>query len=124
MDPVYKALELGFPYAFEASSSQVNTESAPISEKVTYYFGERPKKGKIKMPAVEFTWYDGGLTPDRPAGVKPGKYLGDNGGGAIFYGTKGILICGTYARDPYIVGRENNPPPVTNEALTSTTQVH
>ncbi|MDX1313943.1 MAG: Gfo/Idh/MocA family oxidoreductase [Eudoraea sp.] len=115
MDPVYKALELGFPYAFEASSSQVNTESAPISEKVTYYFGERPKKGKIKMPAVEFTWYDGGLTPDRPAGVKPGTYLGDNGGGAIFYGTKGILICGTYARDPYIVGRENDPPKVTNE---------
>ena len=115
MDPVYKALELGFPYAFEASSSQVNTESAPISEKVTYFFGERPKKGKIKMPAVEFTWFDGGLQPDRPAGVKPGKYLGDNGGGAIFYGTKGILICGTYARDPYIVGREDNPPPVTNE---------
>ena len=115
MDPVYKALELGFPYAFEASSSQVNTESAPISEKVTYYFGERPKKGKIKMPAVEFTWYDGGLTPDRPEGVKPGTFLGDGGGGAIFYGTKGILICGTYARDPYIVGREDNPPPVTNE---------
>ncbi len=115
MDPVYKALELGFPYAFEASSSQVNTESAPISEKVTYFFGERPKKGKIKMPAVEFTWYDGGLQPDRPAGVKPGTYLGDNGGGAIFYGSKGTLICGTYAMNPYIIGREDNPPPVTNE---------
>ncbi|MCX2719914.1 Gfo/Idh/MocA family protein [Lentiprolixibacter aurantiacus] len=115
MDPVYKALELGFPYAFEASSSQVNTESAPISEKVTYYFGKRKKKGKIKMPAVEFTWYDGGLTPERPEGVKPGTYLGDNGGGAIFYGTKGTLICGTYAMNPYIIGREDNPPPVTNE---------
>lgn len=46
MDPVYKALELGYPYAFEASSSQVNTESAPMAEKVTYYFGERPKKVK------------------------------------------------------------------------------
>ncbi|MBT8206098.1 MAG: Gfo/Idh/MocA family oxidoreductase, partial [Eudoraea sp.] len=115
MDPVYKSLELGFPYAFEASSSQVNTESAPISEKVTYFFGERPKKGKINMPAVEFNWYDGGLQPERPEGVKPGTYLGDSGGGAIFYGTKGILICGTYARNPYIIGREDNPPPVTNE---------
>ncbi|UOY08384.1 Gfo/Idh/MocA family oxidoreductase [Muricauda sp. SCSIO 64092] len=115
MDPVYKALNLGFPYAFEASSSQVNTESAPISEKVTYYFGERPKKGKVKMPAVQFTWYDGGLTPKRPEGLKPGVFLGDWGGGAIFYGSKGTLICGTYARDPFIIGREDNPPRVTNE---------
>ncbi len=115
MDPVYKALELGFPYAFEASSSQVNTESAPISEKVTYYFGERPKKGKIKMPAVEFNWYDGGLQPERPEGLAAGRYLGDSSGGAVFYGTKGILICGTYARNPFIIGREDNPPPVTNE---------
>ncbi|MEM1259771.1 MAG: Gfo/Idh/MocA family oxidoreductase [Bacteroidota bacterium] len=115
MDPVYKALELGFPYAFEASSSQLNTESAPISEKVTYYFGERPKKGKVKMPAVEFTWYDGGLMPERPEGMKPGEHLGDWGGGAIFYGTKGTLICSTYAANPYIIGREDNPPPVTNE---------
>ena len=35
------------------------------------------KKGKIKMPAVEFTWYDGGLLPERPAGMIPGAYLGD-----------------------------------------------
>jgi len=115
MDPVYKALELGFPYAFEASSSQLNTESAPISEKVTYYFGERPKKGKVKMPAVEFTWYDGGLMPNRPEGMKPGDHLGDWGGGAIFYGTKGTLVCSTYAANPFIIGREDNPPPVTNE---------
>jgi len=115
MDPVYKALELGYPYAFEASSSQVNTESAPIAEKVTYYFNERPKKGKINMPAVEFNWYDGGLMPNRPEGLAEGQYPGDSGGGAIFYGTKGTLICGTYARNPFIIGREDNPPPTTGE---------
>lgn len=117
MDPVYKALELGFPYAFEATSSQVNTESAPVAEKVTYYFGERPGKGKINMPAVEFTWYDGGLKPDRPEGLKPGMYPGDQmgWGGAIFYGTKGTLVCGTYAMDPFIIGREDNPPATTGE---------
>ncbi len=115
MDPVYKSLNLGFPYAFEASSSQLNTQSAPISEKVTYYFGKRPKKGKVKMPAVKFTWYDGGLMPERPEGMKPGAHLGDGGGGAIFYGTKGTLVCSTYAANPFIIGREDNPPPVTNE---------
>lgn len=117
MDPVYKSLNLGFPYAFEASSSQVNTQSAPISEKVTYYFAKRPKKGKVKMPAVEFTWYDGGLKPQRPEGLKPGLYPGDQRGwgGSIFYGTKGTLVCGTYAMNPFIIGREDNPPPITNE---------
>ena len=117
MDPVYKALELGYPYAFEATSSQVNTESAPVSEKVTYYFNARPKKGKINMPAVEFNWYDGGLKPNRPEGLKPGMYPGDQmgWGGAIFYGTKGILVCGTYAMEPFIIGREDNPPATTGE---------
>jgi len=117
MDPVYKALELGYPYAFEATSSQVNTESAPVAEKVTYYFNQRPKKGKINMPAVEFNWYDGGLKPNRPEGLKPGMYPGDKmgWGGAIFYGTKGTLICGTYAMDPFIIGREDNPPSVSGE---------
>ncbi len=117
MDPVYKALELGYPYAFEATSSQVNTESAPIAEKVTYYFNARPKKGKINMPAVEFNWFDGGLKPNRPEGLKPGMYPGDQmgWGGAIFYGTKGTLICGTYAMEPFIIGREDNPPATTGE---------
>ena len=115
IDPVYKALDLGFPYSFEGTSSQVNTESAPISEMVTYYFNERPSKGKINMPKVKFTWYDGGHKPERPKGIKPGTNLGNWGGGAIFHGTKGTLVCGTYAMDPIIIGREDNPPAVTNE---------
>ena len=50
IDPVYFALNLGQPIAFEGSSSQVNTESAPIAEKVTYYFPERKKlKNKETM---------------------------------------------------------------------------
>ena len=110
IDPVYKALNLGQPTSFEASSSRVNTESAPISEKVTYWFPEREKIGKVNMPKVKFTWYDGGLLPDRPAGVPEGKILGDDGGGAMFVGTKGTIICSTYARNPYIIGRENDPP--------------
>jgi hypothetical protein len=91
------------------------TESAPISEMVTYYFNKRPNKGKIKMPKVKFTWYDGGHKPERPKGMKPGMYLGNWDGGAIFHGTKGTLVCGTYAMNPIIIGREDNPPAVTNE---------
>lgn len=112
VDPVFKALQLGQPETIEGSSSQVNTESAPLAEKVTYHFPKRPKKKKAAMPPVEFTWYDGGLMPERPQGIPDGKTLGDNDGGAMFVGSKGTLICGTYALDPYIIGREDNPPDV------------
>lgn len=112
MDPVYFALNLGHPSGFEGSSSQVNTESAPIAEKVTYYFPERKALDKIKMPALKFTWYDGGLLPERPEGIEPGKVLGDADGGAMIVGTKGTIVCGTYGKNPYIIGRENDPPKV------------
>src|SRR5690606_23782158 len=111
IDPVYFALNLGHPTAFEGSSSQLNTESAPIAEKVTYYFPEKQLE-KIKVPELKMTWYDGGLMPERPEGIEPGKIMGDGGGGAMVVGTKGTIICSTYGRDPYIIGRENNPPVV------------
>lgn len=110
IDPIYFALNLGHPTGFEGSSSQVNTESAPISEKVSYYFPENKKLGKVKFDPIKMTWYDGGLLPDRPEGIKPGKIMGDGGGGSMIFGTQGTIICSTYGRDPYIIGREDNPP--------------
>jgi len=112
VDPVFKALQLGHPSSIEGSSTQINTESAPLAEKVIYQFPRRPKKGNVEMPPVKFTWYDGGLMPERPEGMPEGKTMGDGGGGAMFVGSKGTLICSTYALDPYIIGRENNPPSV------------
>jgi predicted dehydrogenase len=112
VDPVFKALQLGNPDTIEGSSTLLNTESAPVAEKVIYHFPRRPKKDNVEMPPVKFTWYDGGLMPERPEGIPEGKIMGDSGGGAMFVGSKGTLICSTYALDPYIIGRENNPPQV------------
>lgn len=64
------------------------------------------------MSAIPVTWYDGGLMPDRPEGIEPGRTMGDGGGGAMVIGTKGVIICSTYGRNPYIIGRENDPPQV------------
>ena len=47
--------------------------------------------------------------------------MGDSGGGAMFIGTKGTLICSTYARNPYIIGREHEPPNVAQEFRRVTT---
>ena len=96
LDPVYRALKLEFPDSINGSSTLLNTESAPQAEKVKFSFPARPRKGKVKMPAVDVYWYDGGLLPDRPENLKDGESLMfDEMGGCLFVGTKDSLLCGT-----------------------------
>lgn len=109
MDPAFKAMDFGYPVAVEGSSTEVNTESAPVAEKVTYYFPQRTNKPKVAFPDCSFTWWDGGFMPDRPEGVPDGKVLGDWGGGVWFIGSKRSLICSTYAANPYIIGEPDYP---------------
>lgn len=72
------------------------------------------------MPEVEVIWYDGGLKPERPAGLAPGKDLNYQGGGVIFHGTKDTLICGCYGREPYLLsGRNPEVPHVLREITLS-----
>ncbi|GET33159.1 dehydrogenase [Prolixibacter bellariivorans] len=103
LDPVFKALKLKYPTAVEGSSTQINTESAPEAQKVTYWFPERDNLPKVAMPAVKVTWYDGGLLPERPEELVDGEMMGDWGGGVIFVGSKGKIMCGTYARNPQLL---------------------
>ena len=96
LDPVYRALNLEFPDSISGSSTLLNTESAPQAEKVKFSFPARPRKDKVKMPAVDVYWYDGGLLPDRPENLKDGESLmSDQMGGCLFVGTKDSLLCGT-----------------------------
>jgi hypothetical protein len=55
------------------------------------------------MPAVTVNWYDGGFMPPRPDELKDGQQMGDNGGGCIFHGTRGKIMCGTYAANPTLL---------------------
>lgn len=104
LDPVFKALNLQYPVSVQGSSSQVNTESAPIASTIQYEFPERDKYKKVKMPAVKVTWYDGGLLPPRPEELPPGEVMGrDRNGGVLFVGNKGKLMCGCYAKNPTLL---------------------
>ena len=103
LHPVYKALKLKYPSKVQGSSTLLLNESCPNAEMVKYVFPARDNLPKVAMPEVEVTWYDGGLTPVRPEGLPAGVNLNNAGGGAIFYGTKDILICGSYGRDPYLL---------------------
>ncbi len=110
LDPVFKGLNLQYPTKVQGSSTLVNTDSAPTAEAVEYIFPERPAMEKVKMPEVKVTWWDGGLLPPRPeelpAGVQMGK---DGGGGCLFNGSKGKMMCGVYGHHPWILGKDGEP---------------
>lgn len=106
VDPAFWALKLGHPTCIYGSSTQVNTESAPHAEIVKYEFPDRGKVGKIKLPPVKLTWYDGGLMPPRPEELKPGQIMGDRSGGVLFVGKKGKLVTECYGRNPILLPDE------------------
>ena len=84
-DPVLRALKLGAPTSVEASSTRVNKETYPVGSMITYEF---PKRGE--MSPVKLVWYDGGLRPPRPAGIKDGDKMGTNG--LLLVGDDGLLL--------------------------------
>lgn len=118
LHPVFKGLNLGYPTHIEATSTMLLTECAPNAEFVKYTFPARDNMKKVAMPEVEVTWYDGGLQPSRPEGVPSGVNLNDAGGGVIFYGTKDILICGCYGKDPWLVSGRKPSFPKTQREIT------
>ena len=98
--PAFKALHLGYPIKVQGKSTMLLADSAPVAQMVRYTFPTRTKPDikKVKFPEVEVYWYDGGLQPMLPDNWPAGKVL--NPGGAIFYGTKDIMICD---RDPWLL---------------------
>lgn len=105
LHPVFKGLKLKYPTRVEGSSTLLLTDCAPNAEMVKMVFPERPapKGSKVKYPEVEVTWYDGGLQPVKPEGWPDGRDMNDDGGGTIFYGTKDVLVCGCYGKDPWLL---------------------
>jgi predicted dehydrogenase len=96
LDVIVAGLKPGNPLTLEASSTAINTESAPQSSLIHYNFPERQKIGETAMPAFSVNWYDGGLLPERPEGLADGEEMGTGRNGVIFHGSKGKLICGNY----------------------------
>jgi predicted dehydrogenase len=95
LDAPYYALKLGAPTAFQASSSLINTESAPVASKVSFLFPARQALPNCAFPELELTWYDGGLMPARPFNI-PNDAPMKPGGGFMLIGSEAILIAGTY----------------------------
>lgn len=92
LDPVFRALKLGYPTTVEACSSNmdepaaVKEETAPKSSIVRFHFPAREQ-----MPALTLTWYDGGLMPERPAELAEGRKFGEADDN-LFVGEKGKML--------------------------------
>ncbi len=107
VDVAFRALKLGYPTSVEASVTAVYesdfvladyNDSFPPSTKIHFNFPAREK-----MPPVKLAWYDGGLRPERPDELGHDEPMGDGGGGVIFEGTKGKLMCDTYGANPRLL---------------------
>lgn len=106
MEPPYSVLGLGYPTSAECSVANVYVEnwrrayypeSGPVASHIVLTFND--KKGN----PVKLHWMDGGIQPARPEGLGPNEMMGDGGNGAIFLGTKGNMMCGTYGMYPQLL---------------------
>lgn len=106
MDAAFRTLPIDFPSEVECSTTTVwegffkeanYQESCPASSIIHLKFPRKDGKGNIKL-----TWMDGGLLPERPAGLLPDEQLGNFDGGYIFHGTKGKLM-GNYNLPPVLL---------------------
>jgi predicted dehydrogenase len=105
MDAAFWSLKLKYPVSVEASHSYEvpkmwtrfeNKETYPTAEVVHYQFPAREG-----MVPVKLHWYDGGMLPERPDDLEPGRRIPESG--TIFVGEKGKIMCGTYSENARII---------------------
>ncbi|MEL6390978.1 MAG: Gfo/Idh/MocA family oxidoreductase [Bacteroidota bacterium] len=109
IDPAFKTLGLGYPTEVECSVGQVFTrdwvpeyipEGCPPSSNVQLKFEATAKNNS----PVTLNWSDGGIRPFHPELIPADDFIGEpgSGNGCMMIGTKGIMTCGTYGREPIV----------------------
>ena len=91
-------------------------ETYPLASIVRYNFAARGD-----MPAVKFTWYDGGLKPPRPEELEENRPMKiveeEEDEGLLFVGDRGKILCGFNGSHPRLVPQTKmeayKPPPQT-----------
>jgi predicted dehydrogenase len=86
MDGAYWALGLTTPTSVEPITANQTDASYPTASAIRYQY---PARGS--MPAVQFTWYDGGLLPPMPPELEEPRRLQDNG--TLLIGSKATVLC-------------------------------
>ena len=101
-DTIFRVLKLQTPVSVEASSTERFEETYPVASVIHYNFAARGA-----MPAVKFTWYDGGLKPPRPEELEEGRpFIGEGeeeDEGLLFVGDHGKILCGFNGGHPKLI---------------------
>jgi predicted dehydrogenase len=109
IDPPFRVLGLGYPTEVESSVGAIFKQ-----DWIPEYFPEScppSSSTQLKFPATSknpteltMTWTDGGIRPFHPDLIPADHPIGDDdsANGVIMIGEKGIMTCGTYARNPKI----------------------
>ena len=101
-DTIFRVLKLEAPVSVEASSTERYPETYPQASIIRYEFAARGD-----MPAVKFTWYDGGLKPSRPEELEAGREFRDPGEdgdeGLLFVGDRGKILCRFNGGHPQLI---------------------
>ncbi len=96
---VFKILNLAPPLSVEASSSDSYDETFPKASIVHLNFGNE----------IRMHWYDGGLRPERPAGLlkEDDQFFesGEDHEGILYVGEKGMLLAGFNGDRPRVYPR-------------------
>ncbi len=107
IDPVFKTAGLSYPTEVECSvvnlyekmwTASYHPDCFPAASSLKLKF-----PGKNGKPDVKLFWMDGGILPERPEELGADEPMGDWGGGAIIAGTKGKMMCNTYAENPTLL---------------------
>ncbi len=98
IDPVFWALDLGYPISVEAKPDNINPETYPTATSVRWEF---PARGDL--PPATVTWYDGDRRPFLPNELEPGRKLPSQGG--LYYGDKGTIMA-AHMGNPRLIPEE------------------
>jgi predicted dehydrogenase len=97
LDAACWALDLHTPGRVEArSAGPTDADIGPHGSIAYYHFGPREK-----YPALKVTWYDGGLGPERPAGLPEKEKYPSRG--VLFVGERGMILCGGAGGKPRLL---------------------
>jgi predicted dehydrogenase len=90
---LFKILNLKPPAVVEASASEPHKETYPKASMV-----------HLDFENVRLSWYDGGLMPRRPAGLREAdqRLFRPRGEGVMYVGEKGILLAGFNGDSPRV----------------------
>lgn len=98
MDTPVTVLGLTHPSSIQAvCNTPYMKDTFPVASMIRFEF---PKKDQSTL---SLTWYDGGLMAFRPKELEPTRRMGDSGGGVLFIGTRGTIMCGTYGANPRLI---------------------